>query len=627
MNRSKLSYRNIPVLFLKIFIADFLLFCLLMPLIAQETVKMDPESLRLEPVADSHVYAFSYLNWNKANWGTYENLAVGWHPTGGEKRTFLRFNLSGIDLQGMNKAKLRLYLNHMAGAPILKLGVHKVTGRWAEGQGTYPGKPDLTVAPGEITWAAQPPFEKFAVASFSPGADIHKYVEVDVTELVTGWLSGEPNYGLVITPMGTLGSGTRESVYGFYSREHKDKTKRPILIFQSTGEADNPDEKRAGTELSVAGGRGNWWMFMHDPQHSGRSPYRVADKPVVKWKFDLHHNHSWAGGAVIGVDGTIYCGSTNCFYALNPDGNLKWKYDFGIIANVLSTPAIGEDGTIYFGTTLNPGYTTYEGSIYALTPDGKLKWKNNLRSAVYGSPTIGPDGTIYIAEEGAVLHAFNPDGTRKGIFGGGGTTGFSSPVIGKDGTVYFPTVITLPGSLAALDQDLKLKWDYSNYRIYSAAIGSVYIGGSLEESIYIASEKYLCALSTDGRLKWKHPISLNNVGSHLAVGLNGTIYLKGAGYFYAILPDGALLWKYYGPFTSGSSPAIDADGTIIFGNLEAVTANRPGAVYALNPDGTLKWKLSLPKGAGKPTITSDGTILVVCENGYLYAIGSIMPEN
>ena len=190
-----------------------------------QTNKPDKDIVHLEPVADSHVYAYSYLNWNKSNWGKYDRLAAGWHPTGGEKRAYIKFDLSGIELQGMNEAILRLYHNHMAGAPILKLGVHEVTGRWAEGRGTYPGKTDFPSAPGEITWVAQPPFEKSTVASFSPGADMNKYVEVDVTKLVKGWLSGEPNYGLVITPMGPLGPGTRESGYGFYSREYEDKTK------------------------------------------------------------------------------------------------------------------------------------------------------------------------------------------------------------------------------------------------------------------------------------------------------------------------------------------------------------------------------------------------------------------
>jgi hypothetical protein len=55
--------------------------------------------------------------------------------------------------------------------------------------------------------------------------------------------------------MGTLGSGTQESGYGFYSREHEDKTKRPVLIFHSAGGIDTPgeDNKAILSERLVSG--------------------------------------------------------------------------------------------------------------------------------------------------------------------------------------------------------------------------------------------------------------------------------------------------------------------------------------------------------------------------------------
>lgn len=57
------------------------------PVKPEPTIINFPGKTVLSPVADSHVYAYSYQNWNTSNWGKYDLLAAGWHPTGGEKRT------------------------------------------------------------------------------------------------------------------------------------------------------------------------------------------------------------------------------------------------------------------------------------------------------------------------------------------------------------------------------------------------------------------------------------------------------------------------------------------------------------------------------------------------------------
>jgi len=201
----------------------------------------------MESVADSHVYAYSYLNWNKQNWGAYNILGVGWNPTGGEKRAYLKFDLTGVDRQKVDKVTLRLYHNHTKGTS-LKLGIYRVLGGWIEGRGTYPGKPDVLAKPGEIAWVAQPPLETKPMASFSPGAKMNKHVEVDVTELVKGWLSGKPNHGMAIKAIGPF---AQASVYGFYAREEEDKTKRPVLIFYSGGGVATGTGTGTGTETGT----------------------------------------------------------------------------------------------------------------------------------------------------------------------------------------------------------------------------------------------------------------------------------------------------------------------------------------------------------------------------------------
>jgi len=178
----------------------------------------------LEPVADSHVYEQSRQGWNESNWGAYPGLAAGWHPTGGECRTYLKFDLSGSTLDPKGRAVLRIYHYHTGGSAAMKLAVCEVAGPWTEGTGASRTKAD------GLTGATQPAIASSPSATFSPGAKTDRMVEVDVTALVRGWLGGKPNHGLAIVP---LERGTSESFYGFCSRESGDKARRPTLVLLS----------------------------------------------------------------------------------------------------------------------------------------------------------------------------------------------------------------------------------------------------------------------------------------------------------------------------------------------------------------------------------------------------------
>ena len=95
--------------------------------------------------------------------------------------------------------------------------------------------------------------------------------------------------------------------------------------------------------------RGDWWMFHHDLQHTGRSPFTGPTGPALKWQYTT-------GGAInlsspaLAADGTIYLGADdNRLYAINSsNGALKWSYATG--GEIETYPAIGADGTIYVGS-------------------------------------------------------------------------------------------------------------------------------------------------------------------------------------------------------------------------------------------------------------------------------------
>ena len=122
------------------------------------------------PIADNHVYAYSYRNWNRANWGKYDMLGAGWNPTGGEKRAYLKFDFSGIDPNTVEKATLKLYHNHTGGGNSVELGVYCVMSPWQEGNDTYhSGQTENSAAPGELSWVNQPGIDQYPVVYFNPG--------------------------------------------------------------------------------------------------------------------------------------------------------------------------------------------------------------------------------------------------------------------------------------------------------------------------------------------------------------------------------------------------------------------------------------------------------------------------
>jgi len=321
------------------------------------------------------------------------------------------------------------------------------------------------------------------------------------------------------------------------------------------------------------GAQGDWWMFRHDPQHTGRSPYDGPSIPWLQWSSSFG---TVCSSPAIGADGTIYVGSMsqyysqlNCLNAINPtDGSVKWKFPTG--GYVISSPAIGTDGTIYVGSN--------DANLYALTDNGTsyaLKWKYATGLPIMSSPVIGADGTIYVGSTDKNLYALTDNGatcTLKWKF----TTGSwvsSSPALGADGTIYF------------------------------GAAGFLYA---------------LTDTGASGTLKWKSGTEGQTVSSP-AIGTDGTIYVgSNSGGLYAFNSvDGSQLWAYYTYGNIVSSPAIGADGTIFIGSTDT-------NIYALAPeDGALQWQFTTGGAIfSSPTLGADGTLYITSQDGDLYVLDS-----
>jgi len=122
-----------------------------------------------------------------------------------------------------------------------------------------------------------------------------------------------------------------------------------------------------------------WPMFIHDPQHTGRSPYAGPTDNTGGWRARI--SSLGISAPVLGPDGTIYVGSNDDYlYAIWPNGRLRWRYKTG--GDVPTAAAVALDGTVYVGS--------FDHYFYALNPDGSLKWRYLTGYDIMSPPAIGP---------------------------------------------------------------------------------------------------------------------------------------------------------------------------------------------------------------------------------------------
>lgn len=114
-----------------------------------------------------------------------------------------------------------------------------------------------------------------------------------------------------------------------------------------------------------------------------------------------------------------------------------------------------------------------------------------------------------------------------------------------------------------------------------------------------------------GSLKWQFDAG-NMITSSPALDQDGTIVFgTEEGGIFAINPDGSLKWDYSVNENVRSAPAIGSDGTIYIGSSSYHDRASDGNLHALNPDGTMAWQF----GAGgyvhsSPSVGEDGTIYI-----------------
>ncbi len=349
----------------------------------------------------------------------------------------------------------------------------------------------------------------------------------------------------------------------------------------------------------------DWTMYMHDSQHSGRSPCMGPHmNPHVLWSLNLTKYREWFTTPLI-YDGYLWIASdSNILFRVNISTQEVKKIFLN--STMEAYLAIGNNevyvNTQYIPPPLSAPLPHY---MYSLNMSGGVLWKIQYNGSV-SAPTISEDGTIYTVEENGSIYAVSPNGSVKWKYM---VYGYSSPVIGIDGTIYVGGYDSK--KLYAFDDEGHLKWSIEVGRIYtSPSVGD-------DGTIYVSGGKNFYAIEPDGKIKWK--IS-NLFLSTVAISSDGTIYGVNALYLYAISPEGKIKWKFkpegHTPGLLSAPPVIDRDGIVYIGDDK-------GYVYALNSMGSLLWNLKLNNEpiTTSPIIGGNGILYILTINGKLYAIG------
>lgn len=235
-------------------------------------------------------------------------------------------------------------------------------------------------------------------------------------------------------------------------------------------------------------------------------------------------------------------------------------------------------------------------------------------------PAVDSNGIVYSVDENATVHAIDPRSFQSlwrshldwegQVFNP--IVSDSSPVVGTNGLVY---VGLMNGKIYALETtNGALRWSAkAGKEIHStSALGH-------DGRLYVASDRLVAFDETSGVRLWSALPS--NVFGYMSpvVGKDGTVYVVGEDLYAVHGGSGSIKWRVrsLGGGASGTSPAIDSDGTLYLGATERPL--RTPKVFAVDGNGGgLKW--AVPTGGfvlSSPVLGPDGTLFVGTESSLL----------
>jgi hypothetical protein len=284
------------------------------------------------------------------------------------------------------------------------------------------------------------------------------------------------------------------------------------------------------------------------------------------------------------------------------DGRVLWRFEVDA-PRLTARPAVGPAGTIYAWDM--------RGNLYALASDGGLRWIYRGPIGGIGQVAVGADGTIYVAGD-KIIHAVNPDGSRRWEFVGGDSQGvIAGPSAGPDGNVYaiFDIPDETPGAISFTPAG-EVRWTNPGDPRFAemGQTGKAIAFG--EDQLYapftgVLDTRRLYGLTLDGSQRFAVPFEqAAGSGAEAAVGPGGDVYVVHYLSLKAVDRDGNHLWNALSATSQITSPSVGADGTIY-----AVEDTRE--LRALTPEGTIRWTLVADTILHRPIPSPLGDLLLM----------------
>ena len=307
---------------------------------------------------------------------------------------------------------------------------------------------------------------------------------------------------------------------------------------------------------------------------------------------------SWIDAKPVIYENTIYIGSQDYLYALDPaTGETRWRYNAG--ASVTATAAV-------FGNSVLIG--DHSGLIHAISIDtGTRTWSTGKVGKVWGD--VSTDGTgVFVADEEGTVTAFDlNDGSMIWEFETGGEIYGGTAV--SDGVVYVASYDDWVYALDAHSGEVVWRAELSlgSYSTPTVSHGLVMVG-SWDDRVYALDAK-------TGRLEWNF---WAGDGATTSVGADdASVYFGSAdGYLYSVVAsDGSLNWRYQIGDGIESTPAVRG-GLVYVGSDDDF-------VYALDSEtGSMVWRFQTGENVRAPILVHGEMVYVGSDDGTFYALAS-----
>ena len=381
------------------------------------------------------------------------------------------------------------------------------------------------------------------------------------------------------------------------------------------------------TTSQIAIADNNWYMFRHDPQHSGHTTSQAPDYKYLLW---MERAGDYVRSSPAVVDGWVYMGShggvdvsetwgrINCFnsetgekkWEYNTDnwvfssptvvnnrvycgcndfklycldavtGNYLWDYQAGHW--IVSSPTVF-NGRVYFGSL--------DTNIHCIdADDGSFIWSYDTGRAIHSSPAVVND-RLYIGSSDGKLYCL--DAVTGGFIWSKSLGNIHSSPTVFDNKIYVCSIHLDPsddsyyGILHCINT-------LTEEQIWSKRIGYVTSSPAIYNNrVYIGSYdwKVYCFNANNGNQIWDYKTNGKITHSSPAIA-DGKIYIGADLDVYCLdVSDGSYLWSYTTDWSVYASPTVangkvyvgSEDGNLYcFSNPPSTPPNRPEIIGQTN---------------------------------------------